>query len=83
MNDTPKIKRNVEYVAPPADVLEDFAHQMCQRLGDEFADPEIERGFANFLIVVSRILAKNLNRDPGLLAELMPEPKDCKLNGLE
>jgi hypothetical protein len=39
-------------------------------LGDEFADPEIERGFAAFLIVMSRILANNLNRDPEFMAKL-------------
>jgi hypothetical protein len=58
MSDTPKMKQNVEHVAPPADVLEDFAHQICQRLGDEFAEPEIERGFANFLILISLYLPK-------------------------
>jgi hypothetical protein len=83
MSDTPKMKQNVEYVAPPANVVENFAHQACQSLGGEFADPEVERGFANFLIVVSRILANNLNRDPSLLAELMPESSDRKPNGLE
>lgn len=83
MSETPKMKQTIEYVAPPADVLEDFAHQVCQRLGGEFADPEVERGFADFMILISRILAKNLNRDPGLLAELTPETKDCKLNGSE
>ena len=83
MSDTPKIKRNVEYVAPPADVLEDFAHQVCQRLGDEFADPEIERGFADFLIVMSRILANNLNRDPEFMAKWTSESSDHKPNALE
>jgi len=83
MSETSKIKQNIEYVAPPADMLKDFAHQVCQRLGGEFVDPEVERGFANFLILISRILAKNLNRDPSLLAELMPDSKDRKPNELE
>ena len=83
MSETPEMKQNIEYVAPPADVLENFAHQVCQSLGGEYADPEIENGFADFLVLVSRILANNLNRDPGLLAELIPESSDCKPNGLE
>jgi hypothetical protein len=70
MSEAPKIKQNVECVVPPADVLENFAHRACQGLGGEFADLEVERGFANFLILISHILANNLNRDPGLLAEL-------------
>ena len=83
MSETSKTKRNVEYVAPPAELLEDFAHQACQGLGGEYADPEIERGFADFLILISRILANNLNRDPGLRAELMLESSGCKSNKLE
>ena len=81
MSETPKMKQNVEYVAPPADVLEIFAHQACQGLGGEFADSEVERGFANFLILISRILANTLNCDPSLRAELMPKSSDCKPNG--
>ena len=83
MSETPKTKRNVEYVALPADVLEDFAHQSCQGLGGEYADPEVERGFADFLVLISRILANNLNRDPSLLVELIPESSDCKTNELK
>jgi hypothetical protein len=80
MSETPKIKQNVEYVSLPANVLEDFAHQACQGLGGEYADPEVERGFADFLLLISRILANNLNRDPSLLAELIPESRGGKPN---
>ncbi|MBN1452946.1 MAG: hypothetical protein JW963_18150 [Anaerolineales bacterium] len=83
MGETPKTKRKVEYVAPPADVLEDFAHQACQGLGGEYADPEVERGFADFLAKISRILAKNLTRDPSLLMELTSESNERKPNELE
>ena len=83
MSETPKTKRNVEYVAPPADVLEDFAHQACQGLGGEYADPEVERGFADFLVKISRIFAKNLTRDPSLLTELTSESNERKPNELE
>ena len=83
LSETPKTKRNIEYVAPPADVLEDFAHQACQGLGGEYADPEVERGFADFLILISRILAKNLTRDPSLLAELIPESRGYKPDELD
>ena len=82
MSETPKMKKKVEYVAPPADVLRNFAHQVCQSLGGEFADREIERGFADFLIVMSRILANNLNRDPEFMAKLTSESRDRKPNEL-
>jgi hypothetical protein len=78
MSETQKIKQNVEYVVPPADVLRNFAHQTCQSLGGEYANPEIEKDFADFLILISRILAKNLTRDPSLLAELLPESRGYK-----
>ena len=83
MSETSKIKQNIEYVAPPADMLKDFAHQVCQRLGGEFADREIESGFADFLIVMSRILANNLNRDPEFMAKLMSESMGRKPNELK
>ena len=83
VSETPKKKQNIEYIAPAANVLESFAHQVCQSLGGEYAGREVERDFADFMILVSRILANNLNRDPGLLAELIPESSDCKPNGLE
>ena len=82
MSETPKMKKNVEYVAPPADVLRNFAHQACQGLGGEFADREIERGFADFLIVMSRILANNLNRDPEFMAK-WTSARDRKPDELE
>jgi hypothetical protein len=83
MSETPKTKQNVEYVAPPADVLKNFAHQVCQGLGGEYADPEVERGFADFLILISRILANNLNRDPEFMAKLTSESRGRKPNELE
>ena len=83
MSEATKMKKNVEYVAPPADVLRDFAHQVCQSLGDECTDREIERGFADFLILMSRILANNLNRDPEFMAKLRSESRDRKPNELE
>jgi hypothetical protein len=64
-------------------VLKNFAHQVCQSLGDGFADPEIERGFADLLILISRALANTLNRDPGLLVEMMSEASDRKPDELE
>lgn len=83
ISETTKMKKNVEYVAPPAEVLKNYAHQVCQSLGDGFADPEIERGFADFLILISRVLANTLNRDPGLLAEMTSESNDRKPDELE
>jgi hypothetical protein len=83
MSETTKMKKIVEYLAPPADVLRNFAHQACQGLGGEYADPEVERGFTDFLIVMSRILANNLNHDPEFLAKLTSESSDRKPNELE
>jgi len=83
MSKTTKMKKKVEYVAPPAHVLKHYAHQVCQSLGNGFADPEIERGFADFLILISRVLANTLNRDPGFLAKLTSESSDRKPHELE
>lgn len=83
MSETPKTKPKIEYVAPPDDVLANFAHQVCQRLGGKHTDREIERGFADFLKVIARILAKNMNRVPEFLAKLMSHADGDKLNALE
>jgi hypothetical protein len=83
LGETSKMKQNVEYAAPPAYVLESFALQVCRGLGGKYADREIERGFADFMVLVSRILANNLNRDPRLQAEPTPESSDRKLDVLE
>ncbi len=42
--------------------IEHFAHAVCSELGGDDAQPEIERGFANFTKVIARILANDLNR---------------------
>lgn len=50
------------YCPPSHDVLEHFAFSACEELGPEFDDPEVARGFADFLTAVARIKANNLNR---------------------
>lgn len=83
MSETPKTKPKIEYVPPPDDVLEDFAHEVCQPLGGKYTDRDIERGLADFLKVIARILTKNMNRDPEYLAKLMLEANGDKLDILE
>ncbi len=53
------------YCPPSFDVLEHFAHTVCQEFGAEFADPEVVRGFTDIIDTVARICANNLNRKPG------------------
>jgi len=43
-------------------VLEHFAFAACQELGSDFDNPEVARGFADFLATVAQIHANNLNR---------------------
>lgn len=59
---TPASTLPITYYPPSSDVLEHFAFSACEELGPEFSEPEIARGFANFLTTVARIQANNLNR---------------------
>ncbi len=52
----------VTYAPPESDVLEHFAHDVCHELGGDYANPEVERGLANFMKTIARICANNLNR---------------------
>ncbi len=55
-------KSNVVYCPPSPDVLEHFVHEVCRGLGGDYADRDTERGFADFMKVVARTTANNLNR---------------------
>jgi hypothetical protein len=61
------------YCPPSFDVLEHFAHTVCQEFGAEFADPEVVRGFTDFIGTVARICANNLNRKHGLESDRQVE----------
>jgi hypothetical protein len=65
MTSTPNPNSPTTYCPPSFDVLEHFAHTVCQEFGPEFADPEVARGLADFMDTVARICAHNLNRKPG------------------
>lgn len=59
------LSRQVEYEPPPVDVIDAFACAVCQREGQgtppTTRNTEDMRGFATFLKVVSRSVAKHLN----------------------
>lgn len=66
-----KLKRAhplVEYIAPPIEMVEDFAGRVCTELaarsGDSrFTDAVTIKGFAAFLHILLRIEAKRRNRE--------------------
>jgi hypothetical protein len=43
-------------------VLVHFAQSVGDRLGAEYADPDIVHGLADFMSVIARVLAAGLNR---------------------
>ena len=59
------LSRRVEYYPTPDNVIERYAREVCDAMASEdprFASLEVKYGFSNFLKVVSRALANNLNR---------------------
>jgi hypothetical protein len=62
LNNTSDSPPAVTYCPPSHDVLEHFAFAACQELGSDFDNPEVARGFADFLATVAQIHANNLNR---------------------
>ncbi len=55
-------QRLIEYVPPSHDVLVHFAQTAGEQLGTAYADPDIVRGLADFMGLVARLLAQDLNR---------------------
>lgn len=55
--------RNVMYYPPPSEKIDQFAREACTQLGDEFADPEIYRGFAHFVKALAKAYTNHLNRE--------------------
>jgi hypothetical protein len=56
----------VEFCAPPDEVLEEYARQVCDSLAEQdpsYTDHEITAGFAEFLKVVARATANYLNEE--------------------
>ena len=64
-NNAKGLSRRVEYYPTPDKVIERYAREVCDAMAFEdprFASLEVKYGFSNFLKVVSRALANNLNR---------------------
>jgi hypothetical protein len=57
--------RVIHYEPTSPDVLEHFARDVCQELGGEFATHDTIRGFANFMKVIARATANQLNQQAG------------------
>jgi hypothetical protein len=59
------VAKTIEYQPPPGEVLDQFARDVCKRLGDtlgaEFYTPETVRDLSAFLRVTSTAWAKHLN----------------------
>ncbi len=58
VNDTP----GIEYHPPTQDVITHFARAVGEELGGEYADADVITGLADFMTVIARILAQDLNR---------------------
>jgi hypothetical protein len=54
-------KVRIEYIPPASDRVEAYGQQVCDGLGDEFAEPEVVQGFTQFVKVVVGIAARHLN----------------------
>jgi hypothetical protein len=58
-------ERQIVYVAPAPEVLEQVARGVCQKLAESdpsFKEPDVVYGFAAFLSVVARMHANRLNK---------------------
>jgi hypothetical protein len=58
-------KKEIKYVPPTPEVLEQVARGVCQKMAEldpSFKRPEIVYGFSAFLYVMARIHANRLNK---------------------
>lgn len=51
----------VTYVAPPPDLIDDLAVEVCYALGDDYTIPYVVHGLAGLLKVIAHAQAKTLN----------------------
>ncbi len=58
VTDTP----GIEYHPPTQDVIAHFARAVGEELGGEYAEADVISGLADFMTVIARILAQDLNR---------------------
>ena len=59
------VKRTVEYLPPPDDVIDNFARAVCKELAAQdaaFDESETVRELAGFLRIVCAVQAKHLNK---------------------
>jgi hypothetical protein len=55
----------IHYEPTPPNVVEHFARSVCEELGEGFTDRDIVRGFTNFMKVMVRAKANQLNQQAG------------------
>ena len=59
------MSKHILYYPPPPEVIHDYAHKMCEQLGETqdaaYTNPEVVTGFTDFLHLVSAIWTKHLN----------------------
>jgi hypothetical protein len=65
--------RPKHYNPPEPRKLDRFAHDVCRELGADFGPGEIADGLANFMKVLTRAYAKDLNRKQGDKLDNDPE----------
>ena len=65
--------RPKHYNPPEPGKLDRFAHDVCRKMGTEFEPGEIADGLANFMKVLTRAYAKDLNRKQGDKLDNEPE----------
>jgi hypothetical protein len=66
MNEQKKVSNKLIHYEPTSpDVLEHFAREVCQELGGDFATHDTIRGFANFMKIIARATANQLNQQAG------------------
>ena len=54
--------RPVRYNPPAPEKLDQFAREVCHELGTDYRAGEIAHGLANFMKVLARAYAKDLNK---------------------
>jgi hypothetical protein len=54
-------ERGIEYLPPPAEVVNRFAYQVCYELGEDYTDHEVMSGFAEFMNLVVTVQVKHAN----------------------
>jgi hypothetical protein len=59
-------RTRIKYVPPSDEMIDRFARQLCEKLGQEnpaFKADEVWTGFGNYLRIVATIAANRMNRE--------------------